>query len=161
MNKWVKAGLVGAGGSLVMALVMFPAIQAGVAPFNLPPSAALLERLGLNVGPLALVAHFGYGIFWSIVFVALFGERADVKRALGLAATLWLILMVIYSPAIGWGVFGFGAADRAADHPLHLGSPIKYAVATLLLHAVYGLVIGTLNPAWATRGEDIAVGATS
>lgn len=46
--KWIKAGTIGALGSLVMfALIMF----GGIAPFNLPPSAAFLEKLGINVGP--------------------------------------------------------------------------------------------------------------
>ena len=147
--QWIKAGAVGALGSLLMFVVMMAGIHgAGIAPFNMPPSAAFLERLGLNAGPLPLVAHFGYGIFWSVVFVALFGERGGIRRGLALAGALWLIMMLIYSPLIGWGVFGFGAVERAADHALYLGSPVKYVVATALLHALYGLVIGWLNPLW-------------
>lgn len=50
--KWIKAGTIGALGSLVMfALIMFGIHGAGIAPFNLPPSAAFLEKLGINVGP--------------------------------------------------------------------------------------------------------------
>ena len=151
---WLKAALIGALGSLVMFIIMMAAIHgAGVAPFNIPPSAAFLERLGLNVGPLPLLAHFGYGAFWSIVFASLFKKQMNVWRGLGLAAALWLFMMIAYSPIIGWGVFGFGATERAAEHALHLGSPVKYVIATAVLHAVYGLVIGLLNPLWLHRRQ--------
>lgn len=150
--QWLKAALIGALGSLIMFIIMMVAIHgAGVAPFNMPPSAAFLERIGMNAGPLPLVAHFGYGIFWSIVFVALFKRKMDVWRGLALAGALWLFMMLVYSPIIGWGVFGFGTVERAADHALYLGSPVKYIVATAVLHAIYGLTIGVLNPLWISR----------
>jgi len=153
---WLKAGLIGALGSLVMFILMMAAIHgAGVAPFNMPPSAAFLERIGMNVGPLPLVAHFGYGVFWSIVFVALFKQKMNAWRGLALAGALWLFMMLVYSPIIGWGVFGFGAVERTADHALYLGAPVKYTVATAVLHVIYGLTIGLLNPLW-IRQERLA-----
>ena len=59
--KWIKALLVGAFASLVMYVIIVAGIASGLAPFNLPPSAAFLEYFGLNIGPLALLAHFTYG----------------------------------------------------------------------------------------------------
>jgi hypothetical protein len=157
--QWIKAGAVGALGSLLMFILMMLAIHgAGIAPFNMPPSAAFLETLGMNVGPLPLLAHFGYGIFWSIVFVAAFKSKMNIGRGLALAGVLWLGMMLIHSPMIGWGVFGFGAVERAADHALHLGSPVKYIVATALLHVLYGLTIGWLNPFWIGHRQTQASG---
>ena len=151
--QWVKAAIVGAAGSLVMFGVMMVAIHGiGVAPFNTPPSAAFLVKLGLPAKPLALIVHFGYGIFWSLVFVALFRSQMSIARGLGLAGALWLVMMVLYSPIIGWGVAGFGAVARAATDPLYLGSPVKYVLATALLHVIYGLIVGWLNPLWINRG---------
>lgn len=149
--KWLKAALVGALGSLVMfGLIMFGIHGAGVAPFNLPPSAAFLETIGLNVGPLPLLVHFGYGATGSLLLVALYDQTTSLGKGLGLAAGLWLIMMVVYSPIIGWGLFGLGgsAHQLAADNPLYLGSSVKYIVATLVLHLIYGGIIGGLNPAW-------------
>jgi hypothetical protein len=59
-------------------------------------------------------------------------------------------MMVVYSPLIGWGLFGFGGAGHqlAPSDPLYLGSPVKYVMATLVLHLIYGSIIGWLNPAW-------------
>jgi hypothetical protein len=149
--KWIKAAVVGALGSLVMfGLIMFGIHGTGIAPFNLPPSAAFLEKLGLNSGPLPLLVHFGYGATWSLVLVALYGRNTTVGKGLGLATGLWLVMMIGYSPLIGWGVFGFGGAGHqlSPTDPLYLGSPVKYVVATLVLHLIYGSIIGGLNPAW-------------
>jgi len=149
--RWIKAAVVGALGSLIMfGLIMFGIHGAGIAPFNLPPSAAFLETLGLNVGPLPLLVHFGYGATWSLVLVALYGRATDLGKGLGLATALWVVMMVAYSPLIGWGVFGFGGAGHQLSpaDPLYLGSPVKYAVATFILHLIYGGIIGGLNPAW-------------
>ncbi len=149
--KWFKSAVVGALGSLVMFSLMAVGIHGtGIAPFNIPPSAALLQQLGLNVGPLPLIVHFGYGATWSLVLVAWFGADTNVRRGLLLATGLWLFMMLVYSPIIGWGVFGFGGSGHslAADHQLYLGSPIKYLVATIVLHLIYGWIIGGLNPLW-------------
>lgn len=149
--KWIKSAVIGALGSLVMFLIMLFGIHvSGIAPFNLPPSAAFLEQLGLNVGPLPLLVHFGYGATWSMILVAAYGAGTTVRRGLLLATGLWLFMMIVLSPIIGWGIFGFGGSGHtlAADHPLYLGAPIKYVVATLVLHLIYGSIIGGLNPAW-------------
>ena len=149
---WMKAGAVGFLGSLIIFAVMILGVKVtGVAPFNLPPSAAFLEALGLNIGPLAIIGHFVYGIVWALILLALFGQRVDVARGLGLAGLQWLLLMVVYAPVIGWGVFGFGgpAHNLAADAPLYLGNPVKFVVLTLVLHAVYGALNGWLIPRWA------------
>lgn len=147
--KLLKSAVVGMIGSLLMFLVMMFAIHgAGIAPFDLPPSAAFLEKLGINVGPLPLLVHFGYGATWSVVLVYLFQEETDLMKGLLFAGGLWLFMMVVYSPVIGWGFFGFGGADIARDSKLYLEPGPKYAVATLLLHVLYGIVIGAGNPLW-------------
>lgn len=147
-TTWAKAAAVGAVGSVVMFALMVPAIGAGLAPFKVPPSAALLERLGLAVGPLPLLLHLGYGAFWSAALVALFGERVSLARGLALGLALWLLMMVAVSPMIGWGLFGAAAGARPPDDLLHLASTGRYLASTLVLHVVYGLVVGTLDPLW-------------
>lgn len=155
--KWLKAGLIGALGSLLMFILIQLGIGSDIAPFDVAPSAAFLEAIGFNVGPLPLIVHFGQGIFWSIVLVAVFGRGVDLVKGLGLAVILWLVMMVVYSPMIGWGFFGFGASETVAS----LGSPIKYVVATLVLHLVYGATIGWLNPVWITFERDETEPATA
>jgi|GEM_PF-6604714 len=64
-NQYVRAGLVGLLGSLVMFILMMIGINGlGIAPFNISPSAVFLAKLGLSPKPLGLFVHFGYGLFW-------------------------------------------------------------------------------------------------
>ncbi len=150
--QWVKAGAVGALGSLIIFIVMVIGIEVtGVAPFNLPPSAAFLKALNIPPQPLAVIAHFVYGIAWAVILYALFEQRTDIWRGLGMAVIVqWLVLMqLVYSPIIGWGVFGINAGALPADDPLALTSTVKYIVMTLVLHIVYGALNGWLIPLWA------------
>lgn len=100
--KWIKAGIVGLAGSLIMFLLMMLGIHgSGMAPFNIPPSAAFLNKLGLALGPLPLIVHFGYGAFWSLLLIYLFDYKTNIKKGLGISLAAWLIMMLIYSPIIG------------------------------------------------------------
>ncbi|MFQ5929604.1 MAG: hypothetical protein ACE5MK_07885 [Acidobacteriota bacterium] len=148
--KWVKAAVVGILGALVMFIFIAFAIQRDIAPFNIPPSAAMLTKLGINVGPLPLLVHLGDGAFWSMVLVFLLREHTNVWNSMGLGVALWLNMMIIYSPVLGWGFFGFGGSGStlAPDHPLYLAPGPKYLIATLVLHVIYGAIIGWLNPLW-------------
>ncbi len=153
--RWLKAAIVGLAGSVVMLVVMKPLIAMGVAPFNVPPSAAFLVKLGIPPMPLALLLHFGYGAAASAVLYAIVREKVNVRRGLVLAGVLWLVMMLVYSPIIGWGFFGFGASAAAlpAASPLHLAAGPKYLVATLVLHALYGVTIGLLGRLWLGSGH--------
>lgn len=129
------------------------------------PLRGFLETIGLNVGPLPLLVHFGYGATWSLVLVVLYGRDASIGKGIGLALVLWLIMMVAYAPIMGWGLFGFGGTghELAPTNPLYLGSPVKYVGATLVLHLIYGTIIGGLNSAWIPSGasEQTAAGPES
>ena len=160
--QWIKAGAAGVVGSLVIFIVMLLGIQVtGMAPFNLPPSAAFLEAIGIPPQPLALLAHFGYGIVWALILYAVFRERTDIWRGIAVAVVAqWLVLMqLIYSPIIGWGVFGTNAGTLPADAPLALTSTGKYIVLTLVLHIVYGAINGWLIPRWVGAGRGRTAGA--
>jgi hypothetical protein len=158
--KYGKAAVVGAIGSLAMFAVLFVGIHVtGIAPFNQPPSAAFLTKIGLNIGPLALVVHFGYGAFWSVVLLGWKGNDVSLWSGLGVATGLWALMMLVLSPLIGWGIFGTAPPEVPADHPLYLESPVKYVALTAVLHVLYGAVIGSGNAVWtaerASSGETV------
>jgi hypothetical protein len=155
-NQIIKAGVVGLIASLVMFVLMQIGLQTGMAPFQVPPSAAFLIKFGIPHMPLALIGHFLYGAFWSIILVALYKEGTSIGKGIGIALVLWLIMMLLISPIIGWGVFGMG--ERPDQELYQEGAKLfleqgpKYIVVTLVLHLIYGLVIGWLNPKWALKG---------
>ncbi len=158
--RWLKAAGVGVVGSLVMLVVMKPLIAMGVAPFNVPPSAAFLVKLGLPAKPLALLVHLGYGASMSVALYAIARDEVNLARGLLFAGGLWLVMMVVYSPIMGWGFFGFGASASALPptHPLHLAPGPKYLMATLVLHLLYGATVGLLNQLWVRREQPAGVG---
>ncbi|MFW5856253.1 MAG: hypothetical protein ACOCX4_00110 [Planctomycetota bacterium] len=151
--KWIKAAAVGLVAALVMFVLIQIAIASGLAPFNVPPSAAFLTAMDLPSTPWALFVHFGYGLLGSVLLVAITRNHATVWKGLVLGVALWLVMMVVYSPMIGWGMFGAAEADVAGDHPLSLAPGPQYAVAALVLHLVYGLVVGAGDKWWLRTGE--------
>lgn len=133
--------------SLVMYFFIYLGIEvSGLAPFNSPPSEAFLYNIGVEGSGYALALHFCYGMLWSYVLVYTFEEDLTVLKAIGLAVVLWLFMMIVYSPLIGWGMFGFGYAHLLEpDHLLYLREGPDYVLSSLLLHLVYGTVLGAVN----------------
>ena len=145
----VKAIIIGASGSFFMFLILAPLIVLDKAPFNLPPPSAFLEVIGFNIHPFPWVVHFAYGIFCSILFARFCAGGGSLSKGVGLSLLLWLGMMVIYSPMIGWGFFGLGEAHLLSpEAPLYLAEGYSYAGIMLVLHLVYGATIGWLNPLW-------------
>jgi len=142
--EFVKAGVAGLIGGIIMFIPMIYLVNvAGVAPFNMPPSAAFATALGINfAAPVAPVLHFLYAILGGLVYLVVFRDSLTVTNALVLAGVMWLIMMFIYSPVIGWGVFGFGDAQALpASDPMHLGPPVQYIVVTAGFHILYAVVL--------------------
>lgn len=152
--NWLKAAVVGLLGALVMFLLIQLALATGMAPFNVPPSAAFLAKtkdtLGIPPQPWALVVHFGYGLVWSIILVAFARRGATLAKGLGMGVFLWLIMMIIWSPVLSWGLFGLSGSPEGIpeDSPVHLAAGPKYLIATLIVHLIYGGIIGWLDGLW-------------
>ena len=153
MKAWIKSLISGLVGSLFMFILMMIAIKGtGVAPFNMPPSAAFLKSLGIEPKPLALIIHFGYGAAAAVFLHVVFKNKSKVVYGLGLAIAMWLIMMFVLSPIIGWGVFG--THSGTIDGALALSSTPKYILSTLILHVIYGLSIGLIQKAWINNKAD-------
>lgn len=150
IKKSFNITLAGFLASLMMFLFIYLGTAiTGIAPFNISPSAAFLYNLGVENTGYALLLHFAYGIFWSYVLVYTFEEDVSITKALVLSVILWIFMMIVYSPLIGWGIFGFGYAHYLeSDHPLFLENTLSYLTITLLLHLIYGWVLGYLNSRW-------------
>lgn len=126
----------GAVATVVMSALMIAGVATGISPMPKPIPVALVARtLGNGLPMPALIAlgalaHLAYGAAAGAVLSGLV-RRVTVVRALGYAALLWALMNLVWLPYLGWGVFGTAITA-------------KIAVATLLLHVVYGLTLGLL-----------------
>ncbi|MDZ7720551.1 MAG: hypothetical protein U5K72_17175 [Balneolaceae bacterium] len=145
--KWSKVIISGILATFSMDVAMNGAMYfLEMNPTNIHPAAAFLYNLGVEQSQLATLLHYCYGTLWSVVFVYTFEEDVSEKRGIQLAGVLWLFMMLVYSPIIGWGFFGMGNAKLlTAEHPLYLTSTGEYLFMTLLVHLVYGTVLGFLS----------------
>jgi len=119
-----------------MSIPMIIGTASGVAPMPEPiPKAIVTTVLGKELSIpliifLAVGSHLTYGGIWAGLLIQV-TDRVTIWKGLGLGVFLWLLMQVVVLPLIGWGLFG------AAITP-------KIAAATLILHLIYGALVGWL-----------------
>lgn len=120
--------------TIVMSIPMMIGMATGVAPMPEPiPKALVTLVVGESlpapfVMVLAAASHLGYGGFFGVVLVEVFPD-AGLKEGLLLGVFLWLVMELVVLPVLGWGVFGIAITPTIA-------------VATLVLHLLYGTTLG-------------------
>jgi len=124
----------GVAATIAMSIPMIIGMGTGVAPMPEPIPKALVT-LVFGAGrpaPLLLTlsagSHLGYGGVFGALLARLFPE-AGLWEGLGLGALLWLVMQVAMLPLLGWGLFGLSITPTIA-------------VATLVLHLIYGAMLG-------------------
>ncbi len=120
--------------TIAMSIPMMIGMATGVAPMPEPIPKALVTLVfgdGLPT-PLVMVlaagSHLGYGGVFGAVLSAWVPD-AGLKEGLILGGLLWLVMELAVLPVLGWGVFGTAITP-------------KIAVATLVLHLIYGATLG-------------------
>lgn len=129
-----KSGFVwGIVATLAMSTLMVTGLVTGLAPMPRPiPEALVSLMIGGAPRPVrmvaALTAHLLYG---GLFGAALAGtvRSVSVPKGLGFGVLLWIGMGVVFLPLLSWGVFGTAITP-------------KIAVATLVLHLIYGGVLG-------------------
>ncbi|MDS0296686.1 DUF6789 family protein [Halogeometricum luteum] len=120
--------------TIAMSILMLLALISGNSPMPQPiPKAVVahLFRSGLPKPMLMLLAvglHLGYGgVFGALL--ARVARPVTIGKGLAFGVGLWVLMQVAFLPFLGWGLFGMAITP-------------KIAVATLVLHLVYGGVLG-------------------
>ena len=129
-------------------MLMVVATVTGVSPMPEPiPKAVVATLFGSELPkPVLLVLviglHLGYGGFFGAV-LARVAQPVTIWKGLGLGVVLWAMMQVTFLPFLGWGVFGTAITP-------------KIAVATLVLHLIYGGLLG-----WALDRDGTATASES
>ncbi len=124
----------GIGATIAMSIPMLLATVTGTSPMPQPiPKAVAGQLLGSGVPKpllmaLAIELHLGYGGLFGAALVRV-AHPVTIWKGLGLGVVLWTLMQVTFLPFLGWGVFGTAITP-------------KVAVATFVLHLVYGGVLG-------------------
>lgn len=132
-RSWLRAVGIGIAVAVATAIVMLALTSAGASPFPKPPSLAFAETLMHRPLPLpvGLLFHGAYVTFWSVIFVRYFPRR-DIKTALALAGALWLAILVVVFPIVGWGLAGLNVSPRLIP-------------ASFVPHLLFGLLLWLLD----------------
>lgn len=137
MNSTIKAVIAGFIATVVLSAIMVMKSVMGIMPAM--NAIAMLTHmahgmLGTPASPMVgWVLHFIIGtVLWGILYALLFNVlpgRTALPKALVFSVGAWLLMMVLVMPMAGQGLFA-----------LHIGA--MAAVATLMLHLIWGAVLG-------------------
>lgn len=122
--------------TIAMSIPMLLGAWAGVSPIPKPIPAAIVGKVFGEAMPkvvvmiLAAASHLAYGGTWGAI-LAVAARPVTLWKGLGLGVFLWLVMELIVLPWLGWGPFGVAISPRIA-------------IATLVLHLIYGATVGWL-----------------
>jgi len=110
----LKALGIGVLTALLLSAMMVPAIKFGIAPIPQPPSLVFAQWIfGPNVPlPVGLLFHVAYITLWALVYVMVFRTHLTFSNALWLGLALWVVILMVFFPLIGWGFFGLGISPK-------------------------------------------------
>jgi len=111
-KDYIKAIVVGIATAAILSLVMIPMFKMGISPMPKPLGLAFAQfLLGEVPLPVGIVFHVAYVSFWSLVYVALFKKRTFLN-ALWLGLGLWVLVLVLFFPLVGWGFLGLAVSPK-------------------------------------------------
>lgn len=138
MHLYTRGLLAGFCATLVLSAFMIAKTFLGIPP---PMSVIhLLAGLGHNLFGIPAAPIFGWGahfaigtVLWGLIFAALHARLpgSPIVKGLVFATGAWLLMMIILMPLAGKGLFAAGAGPGVA-------------IATLILHWIYGVALGVV-----------------
>lgn len=135
----IQAGLIaGFIATVILSILMIAKSSVGLLP-QLNPIEDIVHVAENPTGmtlplPFGWIGHFVVGTaVWGVIYAALQASLpgAPVVKGLIFGALAWLVMMIIFMPLAGHGLFA-----------LSLG--LQATVATLVLHLIYGAVLGAV-----------------
>ena len=114
LKDFAKAIGVGVGTAVLLSAVMVPAFKLGISPLPKPLGLAFAETLlGRSLPlPVGLLFHVAYVTFWAVVYVVVLRAHRSLVNALLLGLVLWLVVLAVFFPLVGWGYLGLGVSPK-------------------------------------------------
>jgi len=110
----LKAIGIGIATAVLLSAVMVPALRLGISPLPKPLGLAFAETVlgGPLPLPVGLLFHVVYVTIWAVAYVALFRHALNFGTALLLGLFLWLLVLVVFFPVVGWGFLGLAVGPQ-------------------------------------------------
>jgi hypothetical protein len=145
----LKAIGIGIVTALLLSAVMVPALRLGISPLPKPLGLAFAEIvLGQTLPlPVGLLFHVAYVTLWAVVYVALFRHALTIGNALLLGLFLWLLVLVVFFPVVGWGFLGLAIGPQ-----LIVASLVPHLLFAVLLWGLSRMVFRQRPASAAGRG---------
>ena len=137
MNTHLAGIIAGLIATVVLSALMLLKGMMGLMP-DLDVIAMIAGMMGTGA-MMGWIAHFMIGAVYGLVFAQVFGVMDSTSatiRGVGLGIAGWLIMMIVLLPMAGCGFFG-----------LAMPSGMMIPVATLMLHVIFGAVLGASHAA--------------
>ncbi|HVB15878.1 MAG TPA: hypothetical protein VNF04_05045 [Stellaceae bacterium] len=112
--RLAKAIGIGVATAIILAVINVIALHSHVSPLPKPLGLAFAETVfgrALPL-PLGLLFHVAWVTFFSVAYVVLWPDALTLRNALLLAAALWLLVMIVFFPIVGWGFFGLAVSPK-------------------------------------------------
>jgi hypothetical protein len=140
VKEFGKAAGIGMLTAVLLSAIMVTALKTGISPMPKPLALAFAQTLLHTELPLpaGLLFHAAWVTLWSVIYVVLFRDRLTFARALGLALALWITVLAVFYPLVGWG-------------PLGLAVSPKLIISALVSHLLFALFLWGLAH-WAFEG---------
>lgn len=131
--RLAKAIGIGVATGIILAVFNVIALHSHVSPLPKPVALAFAETvLGRKLPlPVGLLFHVAWVTFFSIVYVVLWPEAPTLRNALLLAAPLWLSVLVVFFPVVGWGFFGLSVS-------------LKLIIPVTVSHLLFAVILWSL-----------------
>ncbi len=146
MNRFVAGIVAGLVATIVLSALLVLKTMLGLLPAM--NTIAMLSAMAGSPGVLVVgwLIHFGIGtVLWGLLFAAVSPTLPGAPWIKGITFAIgaWLLMMVVVLPMAGQGLFGSAIGIMAP-------------VATLMLHLVYGTVLGGVYGALLHRSAGLA-----
>lgn len=136
MSICVRAMIAGFAATVVLSLLMIMKTAMGIMP-QLDVISMLSgmsqNMMGVGGAGIGWLAHFLIGtVLWGVLFALLYGRlpgSEPVRKGISFGILAWLLMMILPMPMAGAGFFGLGLGMMAP-------------VMTLILHVIWGAVLG-------------------
>ena len=141
MTKTFKGMAAGLAATVALSVIMVAKGMMGLMPeLNV---IAMLSAMMQSAPIVGWIAHFMVGMLaWGVGFVLVSGilpGRTSLGKGISFGIAAWVMMMLVIMPMAGAGFFGL---------KMRMMAPVM----TLMLHVIYGAVLGSVYGKLACRG---------